>query len=270
MKYLAILPLLMLGIVLLAAGCSAPEAPAMPATPVPTLTGTLVAPSPFPSAVPLPPTSAPHPTSTARTAYTSDEINRHFVDLAFSADNSNIRRYSAPLLTVAITGSYNDADLAAMNRFFLLFNNNSFNTRLPSEVKQGDQGDIVIRFIPANGLAGINTDNTWKVYRNPATGTICYMVRTSSYQTFSTDLIYINADLAGDERTHWLFRSLLNTLGLPGETGTYPESIFYSVNNNMTELGPIDLKVMQLLYGNKITNGMTLDDVRSVLLIRNT
>ncbi|MFA6226687.1 MAG: DUF2927 domain-containing protein [Methanoregula sp.] len=263
MRHAAILLVLVLGIVLLAAGCSAPVAPTTPATPVPTITGTLVAPSPSPSIIPV-----PLPATTVRTAYTSDEINRHFVDLAFSADNNNVSRFNSPHLTVAITGSYNDANIASLNRFFLLFNSNSFNTRLPSEVKQGEQGDIVIRFIPADGLAGVNSDNNWKVFRNPSTGTIIYMFRTTNDQTFRTEKLYINADPTGDERTHWLIRGLLYELGLPGETGTYPERIFYSVDNSVTELSPIDIKALQLLYGNKITRGMTLDDVRRVLLIK--
>ncbi len=213
--------------------------------------------------------NVPSPAPTARLVYSSDEINRHFIDVAFSADNSNIRRFSNQLLTVAITGSYKDSDVVALNRFFLVFNNNSFNTRLPSEVKQGEQGNIVIRFIPSNGLEAVNSDNTWKVYRNPSTGTIYYMFRTTSYQSFPTEMIYINSDLTGDERTHWLLRGLLYELGLPGETGTYPDSIFYAVDNGVTDLNPVDIKALQLLYGNKITKGMSLDDVRQVLLIRN-
>ncbi|MEI8330888.1 MAG: hypothetical protein WCF90_04445 [Methanomicrobiales archaeon] len=42
---------------------------------------------------------------TARLFYSSDEINRHFIDVAFSADNSNTRRFSNQLLSLAITGS---------------------------------------------------------------------------------------------------------------------------------------------------------------------
>ncbi len=269
MKHASILLVLFLGMALLVAGCSGPATPAPPATPVLTLTSTPDALSPSPTVSSIPQTSAPLPTPTVRTAYTSDEINRHFIDLAFSADNSNVRRFNSPLLTVAITGSYNDADVAALNRFILLFNNNSFSTRIHSEVKQGEQGDIVIRFIPSKGLEGVNSDNTWKVYRNPSTGSINYMFRTANYQSFPNEMMYFNADLTGDDRTHWLLRGLLYELGLPGETGTYPESIFYSVNNHATELSPIDLKALQLLYGNKITKGMTLDDVRQVLLIRN-
>jgi hypothetical protein len=268
MKYPAVILILFLGALVLIAGCTGQKAPATPATPVATPPITF---TPLPtSAVPLstPPTTVPVPAVTPRTAYTSDEINHHFIDLAFSADNDNIRRFSSPVANVAITGAYTDSDLAALNRFFLVFNNQSSYTRLPSAVKEGEQGDIVIRFIPGNGIEGINSDNTWKVYRNPSTGIITYMFRTNKYSTLTTEMVYINADMTGKERTHWLMRGLLYELGLPGESGTYPESLFYSSYNDVTELSPIDLKALQLLYGNKIKEGMTLDDVRRVLVIK--
>ena len=114
-----------------------PGLPATPATPVPTsaLTQVIPTPSVAPSAAPVSSVNVPFPAPTARLVYSSDEIDRHFIDVAFSADNSNIRRFGNQLRTVAITGSYKDSDVAALNRFFLVFNNNSFNTRLPSEVK---------------------------------------------------------------------------------------------------------------------------------------
>ncbi|MEI8330887.1 MAG: hypothetical protein WCF90_04440 [Methanomicrobiales archaeon] len=134
-------------------------------------------------------------------------------------------------------------------------------------MKQGEQGNIAIRFIPSNGLEAVNSDNTWRVYRNPSTGTICYLFRITSYQSFPTEMIYINSDLIGDGRTHWLLGGLLFELGLPGETITYPNSIFYAVDNGVNDMSPLDLKALQLLYGNKITKGMSLDDVRLFLLI---
>lgn len=269
MKHSIVILVLFLGVLVFVAGCTADRAPANPAitvvtptiNPVP-LTTSIIPPS-------VPPTTAPVLTVTARTAYTGDEINQHFIDLAFGADNNNIRRFMTPVVTVAITGSYTDNDLVELNRFFLLFNNQSSFTRLPSVVKQGEKGDIVILFMSGTAMESIASDNTWKVYRNPSTGKINYMFRTSQYGTITTETVYMNGDMKGAERTHWLLRGLLYELGLTGETGTYPDSIFFSSYNNITELNPIDTKVLQLLYGNKIREGMTLDDVRRVLVIKN-
>lgn len=263
MKYPVVVLILLLGTLVLGTGCTTAPAPVIPATPVITPVAT---PAPLP--VQNPPAPVPIPEITPRTAYTSDEINQHFVDLAFSADNDRIRRFSSPVVNVAITGAYTGSDVDALNRFFPVFNNQSSYTRLPSVVKQGDQGDIIIRIIPDNGIEGINSDNTWKVYRNPSTGRIIYLFRTNQYSTLSNEMVYINADMTGNERMHWLMRGLLYELGLPGESGTYPDSLFYSSYNGVTELSPIDVKALQLLYGNKIREGMTLDDVRRVLIIR--
>ena len=47
-------------------------------------------------------------------------------------------------------------------------------------------------------------------------------------------------------------------------TVKYPESVFYAGANNASQLSEIDWKAVELMYGKKITNGMTKANVKSV------
>ena len=48
-------------------------------------------------------------------------------------------------------------------------------------------------------------------------------------------------------------------------TAKYPESIFYAGTTNSSQMSVIDLKALKLIYGNKITNGMTKSRVSGVM-----
>jgi len=80
--------------------------------------------------------------------------------------------------------------------------------------------------MPESSIKNINSDNSWKVSKNRETGTINYIYRGTVGQTTS-ETVYINSDLKGDSRTHWILRALLYELGFPGETGTYTDSMFF-------------------------------------------
>ena len=46
--------------------------------------------------------------------------------------------------------------------------------------------------------------------------------------------IYLNSDLQGAERNHYLERAMLHYLGFPGQTYSYPDSVFfYSTQSNV-------------------------------------
>jgi hypothetical protein len=209
--------------------------------------------------------------TTTPVSYTTNDINKHFVDVAFGPDYSYINKWSKQLVGVAITGAYTNDDVKTLNDFFKLFNSYSSYTKLPSEVKQGDKGEIVLNFLPESSLKNVNSDNSWKISTNHETGTINFIYKTATNQFGgNVETIYINSDLKGDERTHWILRSLLYELGFPGETGTYPDSMFYSESDTATTLSKIDLKALELMYGSKISYGMTLAQVRQLLLINTT
>ncbi|HWS22732.1 MAG TPA: DUF2927 domain-containing protein [Methanoregula sp.] len=210
------------------------------------------------------------PSSTiTQTLYSTSDIYKHFVDIAFSPDYPSINKWNKELVHVALTGNYDNNDIKTINNFLQVFNSYSSTTKLPKEVQQSETlGDIVLIFLPESSLNNINLDSSWKISKNPENGAINFIYKTNRFQYgVSTHTVYINSDLKGNARTHWILRSLLYELGFPGETGMYPDSIFYSGSDTVTSLNKIDLKALELMYGTKISNGMSLNKIKDLFLI---
>ena len=258
-------------LVILAGGCTSTAPSDQPAATSTIVPGT----TPFPTTpkVTLSETRAiPEviPSSTiTQTLYSTSDIYKHFVDIAFSPDYPSIHKWNKELVHVALTGNYDSTDIKTINNFLQVFNSYSTTTKLPKEVQQSETlGDIVVTFLPESSLNNINLDTSWKISRNPENGTINFIYKTNPFQYgVITHTVYINSDLKGNARTHWILRSLLYELGFPGETGMYPDSIFYSGSDTGTSLSKIDVKALELMYGTKISNGMSLNKIREILVI---
>jgi len=257
-------------LVILAGGCVSTAPSSQPAAASTTVTGTIPVqpPTVTSSETTAVPGVSPSPPVT-QALYSSNDIYRHFVDIAFGPDHPTIIKWNKELVHVAVNGNYDSKDIKTINNFLQVFNSYSGTTKLPGEVQQGETlGDIVIIFLPESSLNNINLDTSWKISRNPENGTINFIYKTNPFQYgVITHTVYINSDVKGDARTHWILRSLLYELGFPGETGMYPDSIFYSGSETVTSLNKIDLKALELMYSTKISNGMDLSRVKQLLFI---
>ena len=258
-------------LVILAGGCTSTAPSAQPPATATLETGTVPAPAPpkvTSSETPALPGVIPESPIT-QTLYSTNDIYKHFIDIAFSPDNPSTDKWNKELVHVALTGNYDSNDIKTINNFLQVFNSYSSTTKLPKEVNQGETfGDIVLFFLPESSLNDINLDTSWKISKNPENGTINFIYKTNPFNYgVSTHTAYINSDLKGNARTHWIVRSLLYELGFPGETVRYPDSIFYSGSDTTTSLNKIDVKALELMYGTKISNGMSLNKIRDLLVI---
>jgi hypothetical protein len=204
---------------------------------------------------------------TTNTALSSADINKHLMRIAFGPGNTIIQKPEEERIIIAITGDYDENDTVILNQFTTLFNNNALSNQFTNSIKFGDQGSAVLNFLPESSLKNIVIENDTIVSKNPKTGVINYIRKPVKQQFITTDVFFINSDLQGNIRTHWILRSLLYELGFTGETIDNPDSIFFSGSENVTELSEIDVKALQIMYSNKITNGMTFDRVKTLLLI---
>jgi hypothetical protein len=217
---------------------------------------------------PIQTTIPPTATTTLKQVFSSNDINRHFVDLAFGPDYPFIFKWNKGLLSVAINGDYKDNDVTFLNDFFTQFNLHSSTTKFPLKIKtDSNMGDIVIKIIPESALKPMETDNTLKFVRDPDTGEVVYVYRILTSTNIPTENLYINSGLKGDKRNHALLRALLYEMGFQGETGNYPNSFFYTSSKTSTSLNIIDWKAVELMYGKIITTGDTLQNVEKLLLI---
>lgn len=254
-SFLAIFTLAFLAV----AGCLSPSPPTAVSetTTLPTLPpppGTVVT----ETETPVIPAFTPAPT-----LLSSEDINLHFIDVAFGSGNIFLERL--PLSTRRTTISLNagrDSDRETIEAFILKFNALSQSNKLFENTKTGQSGDIRIKFLPPDGLKAVDLSSEvgWLNREFSCDGMTCAKIR--GYD------IYINDQMEGDQRTHYLLRALLYTLGFKGDSLRYRDSIFAFPENNATSLSFLDEKAVQVMYGLGMDNGMTVDDVKRVLFFR--
>jgi len=200
-------------------------------------------------------TATPVPTLQS---YSSADIGNHLVEIAFGPDNSVIKKPTKDLLVVSCVGMYKPDDVALLNTFIGQFNNYSSTTKIAESINFGSAGDIRLDFMPAATLNQVQIDeDTSTVYKDMQTGVTCFIK--------TPDTTYVNSDITGNARSRWILRAFLYNLGFYGETVKYSDSLFYAGTTDATHLSAIDLKALQLMYGKKITNGMTKSSVKSTV-----
>jgi hypothetical protein len=215
-------------------------------------------------------TTATAKATTTPLIYTTNQINQHFRDIAFDPNNPTITKISSSTEKIAVSGLYRDTDKAVISNFEQRFNTRSRTLTLPSAPVESSEGNIVINFLPKSSVESLaedtsyNSINTQQIINRDSDGTICSVYRTTVYSTSSTNFIYLNSDLTGEKRGHYIIRGLLYFLGFPGETGRYSDSIFYSQSNTVVNLSTIDMKAVEIMYGTNIQNGMSLGTVSSL------
>jgi hypothetical protein len=209
-------------------------------------------------------TIQPEPT---KKAITTADVNKHFFAVAFGPDNTKIQKRipDKMILSMAMNGNYQENDTVLLGLFTAQFNNYSSTDKFHSDMKFGDMANIVMVFSPGSTLNNIEDLDGTVVSKDPETGDIRSLHMTVTIDRVSKEVVYINSDLKGDVRTHWILRGLLDDLGFRGETYDYPDSIFYAGSENTTQLSDIDWKAVQLMYGSKITPGLTSDRVKALL-----
>jgi len=195
----------------------------------------------------------------------SDDIKMHFMDIAYGAGNAYLERWNATenggRLVISVTAN-SDTDIPLLETAAHEFNSVSQTNLLSENIKEGQNGNIAIKFIPADGMAGI------------ALNTSTYLTNREFRQSGVTTAkithgaIYLNADLKGDVRNHTLIRSLFYEMGCVGDTRRYPDSVFYAEDNTNVNLTYADLKAIGIMYGTGLTHGMKVSDVKQAVYIR--
>jgi len=224
--------------------------------------------SPTPTTVPttdIPPTENPAPVTTPTPiGLSSEEINLHFMDIAFGGGNLFLQRLPLPptMTTSRATISLNSGtehDREVIESFAKKFNSLSQSNKLFENPKEGISGDIRIKFLPPDGLDAIDLTSEMGCLNREfiCDGTTCAKIK--GYD------IYLNSEMVGDQRTHFILRSLLYTLGFKGDSFTYPDSIFAYPENTVTSLSFLDEKAVQVMYGLGMDTWMTVDQVKAVL-----
>jgi hypothetical protein len=268
----------------LTGGLAAPAELASPPEPTPgpvTIPMTTLVTTPVPvtiAAPPVPATTVPAiPTTTVTKAPTvvetpvsADQVRDHFLAIAYSATNRlerlNYTENQDRLIISVVTPS--GTDMATLSAVAQEFNEVSRTVKISENIKESSNGDIVIKFLPENGLANILLDDIPDA--GPETEVLTrhkFMQDGKPAAKIVRGAIYINSNLAGDTRNHIIARSLYYQLGVTGDSAGYPGSLFYAGENANTKLNEIDRKAVAILYEPGLANTMTMEDLRKVIYI---
>lgn len=219
-------------------------------------------------------TAALTPATTAppviTTPVSSDMARDHFLDIAYSPTNRLERlNYSEDEDRLVISVVTPDkGDTGTISGLIKEFNTLSRSVTFSENIKESDNGDIVIKFLPENGMESIIlsdipdagpehevlTRREIPINDKPA----CKVVRGT---------VYFNSDLKDDERDHAIARCIYYELGVTGETADYPDSLFYAGENTNTEMNDVDRRAVAILYEPDLANTMTMLDLRKVIYI---
>ena len=225
-----------------------------------------------------PPTAAVttmQPTATSRVTtaaaqVSADDVRNHFLEIAFYPSNRLERlNNSAGGSRVVISAmSAVNEDIGVLEKAAKDFSDASPTVKVSENIKQTGGGDILIKFLPEDGLRAISLDDAPDAGPFPEA-----LTRGELYQgsTLAAKVlrgtIYINANLKGDARKHILVKSLMYEMGMIGETTKYPDSVFSATENTNVNLSPVDKKAITMLYAQGFANGMTAEDLRKVIYI---
>jgi hypothetical protein len=258
---------------IISGGMGGPAAVPVPRTTVPT---TVPSVQETPVAVPVTTAATAAPTvtttriATTVTSVSGDDIRNHFLDIAYTSTNrlELLDAYSARSRIILSAISASDEDIAVIEKTAKNFNEASTTVKLSENVKETDKADILVKFLPEEGLKAIDLNTA------PDSGTFSdVLTRRELYQgdvlaaKILRGTVYINANLKGDAKKHVLVRSLMYEMGLTGETTRYPDSIFYAEENTNVNFAPIDTKAIAMLYNSGFSNGMTGEDLRRIIYI---
>jgi hypothetical protein len=202
-----------------------------------------------------------------KTAVSPEDAKTLFMSIAFGPNNAVIKKSAVNRISLSISGDCDDNDIATIEQFKAQFNNDSYTNKFTWN-KNTQMATINVMFLPESSLENVeNSDIDTVISKDPDTGVINYMQSTVTTPYSTVETLYINSDFTGDERTHWTLRGLLSELGFWGGTTDYTDSIFYSGSDTTAQLSANDWKAVTLMYGSKITPGMSFDRVKSLLMI---
>jgi hypothetical protein len=263
LKMTVFLAVLVVSCVLLA-GCISAQQPAPVTTSSPT-------PAEY-TPVTTPEATLPPATASPEIGFTRDEVSQLFLDIAFGCDNTWIIKITPSAenhMFYSLEGQVTGADRDFVTEFA-----NDYNRITSTETFNNDplnaKGAPVI-FYPPDSMKSLEKAYVGCQELDPETGTVLLMIYNPvvtypSGEQVITTKIYINSDLTGAERQHYLERALLYYLGFPGQTYTYPDSVFYYKTQENVNFTPIEIEAMRTMNNPGIYSGMSVTDARYYLL----
>jgi hypothetical protein len=200
-----------------------------------------------------------------------EEISEHLLDISFGRDNSNLTLLNKDLkYMIWFDAVYTNEDINASLEFARLFNNLSSTSQFEDESVM--TGDLMNNYEEKPNYyynIKIAPKQFLEEYKKNTYQSSIEEILTDN----NGDLIGILADtyvylwdgLSSSDRKYFITKSLLWSIGLHGQTSTYPDSFFYKGADRSTNLSTLDKEVIKLLYGGRLKTGMAPDEIYKAL-----
>ena len=198
-------------------------------------------------------------------------ISHHLVEIAFGKDNANISlKKDDREHKVWFDAGYTESDIETVLSFARFFNEISATTQFEDEeVETGDLMDkyatVPYSFYTVSIVPRQSLDEYKENRYNPAREKLLRTKQGDIAGFLTNDYVYLWDGLEGEERTSLLTRSLLWSLGFHGETTQVPDSYFSTTAGSTAALSSLDLDAIRLLYGGRLSSGMTKDEIMKAL-----
>lgn len=211
--------------------------------------------------------------SAASSPLAQKDVNKHFLTVAFSDYNGVVIRQergkNTPM-SVALFGNYTSEDVATIQEFIKYFNRVAKTQKLYGTVKTYADGeaDLWINVLSEKELHSMPEQKIGYVkYQSMDSDTILYEVLPQEQvlatpEWNQTGQVYVNGDLSGDERRHYILRAVTYWLGITGDA-VDSDSFFFPDNTRQVTFSDEDWRAMGILYGPVVKNKMTVSDVKS-------
>lgn len=196
-------------------------------------------------------------------------VYKNFFEIAFSEMNYELLRLEIKNRPVIISsfGSFSPDDKTVVEDFIRNFNHVSGSLKISPYVKTNELGaDFWINIFPEKTLHQLTYDMhgqpqaDYTEYEGSVlSDSILYQVHTR-YQVYDPGLqVFVNDDLTGNKRRHYILRAMMYCLGLTGES-TDPTSFFYPGNTEQVNLSETDWRAIRLMYGPVMARNLTIGD----------
>lgn len=196
-------------------------------------------------------------------------VYNHFFEIAFSEMNYELLRQEIRNRPVIISsfGSFSSEDKTVVEDFIRNFNHVSSRLKISPYVKTNELGaDFWINIFPEKTLHQLSDDihgqrqvDYTEYEGSVLSDTILYRVDTR-YQALDPGLqAFVNDDLTGNKRRHYILRAMTYCLGFTGEA-TDPTSFFYPGNTEQVNLSETDWRAIRLMYGPVMARNLTIGD----------
>ncbi len=204
-------------------------------------------------------------------ALSMDDISRHLLSITFGRDNSNITRFKSDLdYKFFFTDQYTKDDIDRVLQFSKKINSISNVAKIEDEEVElsflpGTYEEIPYHYYKISIISPQILDDY--IDKNGSDEFQLKKKNGSVIGTVTQDRMMLVDDLSSKERSYYMLRGILWSMGFHGETTELPDSFFYKGSLNTT-FSDMDMMAIELLYGGRLANGITLEEAEKSLNLK--